>query len=183
MSEVNLLPEPKFVPELHPTFRPAVLANRAFEAAARDSGAAVETGIALEQADGSVFHTWTVIFAEGHALAENNFRHLERLVKFLLWSRGGWRIHLAGPASLAERLQRYYRETELGKFDNEVIGFRNFGKSLEVVACDELPVEKVDERLTTYQAESDARATGRRCQCWCTWWTGRCGCCTRSCRS
>ena len=52
MSDVNLLPEPKFLPELHPTFRPAILVNRAFEAAARETGAAVEVGIALEQADG-----------------------------------------------------------------------------------------------------------------------------------
>ena len=123
-----------------------MLVNRAFEAAARDTGAAAELGIALEQADGSVFHTRTVLFPEGHALAENNFRHLERMVKFLLWSRGGWRIHLTGSAALAEQLQRYYRETELGKFDNEVIGSRNFGKSLEVVACDELPAEKVDTK-------------------------------------
>ncbi|SVD68622.1 uncharacterized protein METZ01_LOCUS421476, partial [marine metagenome] len=26
MSEINLLPEPKFLPELHPTYRPAILA-------------------------------------------------------------------------------------------------------------------------------------------------------------
>ena len=104
MSEVNLLPEPKFVPELHPTFRPAVLANCAFEAAARDSGAPVETGIALEQADGSVFHTRTVLFAEGHALAENNFRHLERLLKFLLWQRGGWRVDMCGAVRVVARM-------------------------------------------------------------------------------
>ena len=34
MSEINLLPEPKFLPELHPIYRPAILANRAFEQAA-----------------------------------------------------------------------------------------------------------------------------------------------------
>ena len=50
MSDVNLLPEPKFLPELHPTFRPAILVNRAFEAAACDTGAAVDVGIGLEQA-------------------------------------------------------------------------------------------------------------------------------------
>lgn len=32
----------------------------------------------------------------------------------------------------------------------------------ELVRRFALPVEKVDERLTTYQAESDAKATGRR---------------------
>ena len=96
MSDVNLLPEPKFLPELHPTFRPAILVNRAFEAAARDTGAAVDLGIGLEQADGSVFHHRTVLFPANHELEPNNFRHLERMVKFLLWQRGGWKIHLSG---------------------------------------------------------------------------------------
>ena len=146
MNEVNLLPEPKFVPELHPTFRPAVLANRAFEAAARDSGAPVETGIALEQADGSVFHTRTVLFAEGHALAENNFRHLERLLKFLLWQRGGWRIHLCGAVSYVARLQDYYQTNVFGKFDDDVIGVKNNGRAIEVIACDSLPAENIQSR-------------------------------------
>ena len=146
MSEVNLLPEPKFVPELHPTFRPAVLANRAFEAAARDSGAPVETGIALEQADGSVFHTRTVLLAEGHALAENNFRHLERLLKFLLWQRGGWRIHLCGAESYVTRLQDYYQTNVFGKFDDDVIGVKNNGRAIEVIACDSLPTENIQSR-------------------------------------
>jgi predicted NBD/HSP70 family sugar kinase len=146
MSEINLLPEPKFVPELHPTFRPAVLVNRAFETAARDTGAAVEAGIGLEQADGSVFHTRTVLFPEGHALAGNNLRHLERLVKFLLWQRGGWKIHVSGADNLVPRLQEYYRMNVFGKFDDDVIGQKNFGHSLEVVACDELPAENIQTR-------------------------------------
>ncbi len=146
MSEVNLLPKPKFLPELHPTFRPAVLANRAFEAAARDTGAAVEAGIALEQADGSVFHTRTVLFPEGHELAENNFRHLERLVKFLLWQRGGWKIHLSGADVYVERLEEYYRTHEFGKFDDDVIGVKNNRHALEVVACAELPAENSEAR-------------------------------------
>ena len=76
MSETVLLPEPKFLPELHPTYRPAILANRAFEQAARETGLAADVGIALEQADGSVFHHRTVIFSADHGLAGNNFRHV-----------------------------------------------------------------------------------------------------------
>ena len=87
MSETALLPEPKFLPELHPTYRPAILANRAFEQAARETGLAADVGIALEQADGSVFHHRTVIFPADHGLAGNNFRHVERIVKCLLWQR------------------------------------------------------------------------------------------------
>jgi len=146
MSDVNLLPEPKFLPELHPTFRPAILVNRAFEAAARDTGAAVDVGIALEQADGSVFHHRTVLFPADHELEPNNFRHLERMVKFLLWQRGGWKIHLSGADTYVERLQGYYHTNELGKFDDDVIGVKNNGRSLEVVACESLPAENIQTR-------------------------------------
>mgnify|MGYP005819242517 FL=1 len=146
ISETNLLPEPKFLPELHPTYRPAILASRAFEQTARDTGSPVDIGIALEQADGSVFHHRTVVFPEDHALAENNFRHVERIVKFLLWQRGGWKIHLSGAESLVPRLQEHYRANAFGKFDDDVIGVRNNGQSIEVVGCAELPAEHSEAR-------------------------------------
>jgi len=147
MSETTLLPEPKFLPELHSTYRPAILANRAFEQAARETGSAAEVGIALEQADGSVFHHHTVIFPAGHDLAGNNFRHVERIVKFLLWQRGGWKIHLSGADDLVPPLQEYYRTNPFGQFDNTVIGEKNNGHSIDVVACAELPAEHSEARL------------------------------------
>ena len=48
MSETALLPEPKFLPELHPTYRPAILANQAFRKSACETNSAVDVGIALE---------------------------------------------------------------------------------------------------------------------------------------
>ncbi|SVA79004.1 uncharacterized protein METZ01_LOCUS131858, partial [marine metagenome] len=100
MSETALLPEPKFLPELHPTYRPAIQANQAFRDSARETNSAVDVGIALEQDDGSVFHHRTVLFPSDHGLAGNNFRHVERIIKFLLWQRGGWKIHLSGADDL-----------------------------------------------------------------------------------
>ncbi len=147
MSETVLLPEPKFLPELHPTYRPAILANRAFEQAARETGLAADVGIALEQADGSVFHHRTVIFPADHGLAGNNFRHVERIVKCLLWQRGGWKIHLSGADDLVPRLQEYYRTNTFGQFDNTVIGVKNNGHPIEVTTCAELPAEHSEARL------------------------------------
>ena len=147
LSETNLLPEPKFLPELHPTYRPAILANRAFEQAARETSSAINVGIALEQADGSVFHHRTVIFPANHGLAGNNFRHVERLVKFLLWQRGGWKIHLSGADNLVPELQEYYRTNTFGQFDDDVIGVRNNGHSIVVAGCAELPAEQSEARL------------------------------------
>ena len=46
------------------------------------------------------------------------------MVKFLLWQRGGWKIHLSGADAYVDRLQEYYRTNEFGKFDDDVIGVR-----------------------------------------------------------
>src|SRR5438045_2435326 len=94
---------PRVTPALDPAFRPAVLANRAFGTRVKASGHPQSVRLALEQADGSVFHYATEIFAESDARAAGNFNHVERLVKFLLWGWGGWRIHVDGPSSLAEK--------------------------------------------------------------------------------
>src|SRR5262245_33388336 len=99
---------PRNTPVLDPFFLPAVLANRAFENAARTSNQGVPVRLALEQADGSVSRFATVIFPESHSQSVgNNVTFVERLVKFLLWSRGGFRLYLDGPAELGEQLQRH----------------------------------------------------------------------------
>ena len=146
MSETSLLPEPKFLPELHPTYRPAILANQAFRESARETNSAVDVGIALEQADGSVFHHHTVVFPADHDLAGNNFRHVERIIKFLLWQRGGWKIHLSGANDLVPRLQDYYQTNTFGKFDDDVIGVKNNGHSIEIIGCTELPKKHSEAR-------------------------------------
>ena len=107
-------------PPLEPGFRPAALANRAFAAEA-----SVPVRIALEQADGSVFRFETGALPDGHPQASGNFTHLERMLKFLLWSRGGHRIYFRGPKPLGEALQKYYRESATGKFDSEIVGRGN----------------------------------------------------------
>src|SRR5687768_13400579 len=102
--------EPQIQPPLDPAFRPAVLAHHEFVKQARlSSGDPVR--LALEQTDGSISAWNTVVFPKAHPSAEGNFRSLERLTKFLLWARGGFRIFYSGPPELGEQLQRYYRES------------------------------------------------------------------------
>ena len=133
----------KILPPLDPQFCPAVLANRAFHAATLATGCAVPLGIAIEQADGSVFHARTELLPQNHPQAAANFLHVERLIKFLLWSRGGWRIHLAGPEEvttpLQHELQAHYRDTATGRFDSDVIGSKIFDQPLAIVTTHELP--------------------------------------------
>ena len=140
------LPAPRVTPVLDPAFRPAVLAIHAFRDAVRATGQAVPVTLALEQADGSVFHFRTELAPEGHALAAANFSHVERLAKFLLWQRGGWRFHFTGPKEIAAELQAHFRDTVTGRFDSNLIGKRVYDRPIEVIACDaaSLPPERAN---------------------------------------
>lgn len=138
---LSLVP-PGVVPVLDAAFRPAVLANRAFHQKVQASKAAVDVRLALEQSKGSVSHFVTRILPDSHPEAAGNLRYLERLVKFLLWSRGGFRLFVDGPASLAERLAVHYREIPAGKFDSNLVGERMFDHPIEVVSARTLPPER-----------------------------------------
>jgi len=136
------LPAPGVAPVLDPHFRPAALACRAFRARAAASGHAVPVRFALEQADGSVFHFATELLPAEDPGAAGNFTHLERLVKFALWSRGGFRIYLDAPVGLAERLAAHYRESPTGRFDSEIVGERIYDRPLQIVPTRTLPPER-----------------------------------------
>ena len=133
---------PRITPVLDPSFRPAVLANRAFRLLVRSCGKPVSIGLALEQADGNVSHFRTEILPESHSQADANFTYLERILRLLLWSRGGFRIHFQGPPTLATKLAAYYRDTATGKFDSSIVAERMFDHPLEVVHARELPAER-----------------------------------------
>ncbi len=144
MNTNNGLPlvAPRVTPILDPWFRPAALANRAFREQVRRSSHGVPVEIALEQADGSVSHFATEIFPKSKPEAAGNFTYIERIVKLLLWSRGGYRVHWKGPDEVAERLAAYYRETPTGGFDSNLVGERMFDHPIEVRRTNALPLEK-----------------------------------------
>ena len=148
MNTNNGLPlvAPRVTPVLDPGFRPAVLAMQAFRDLVDTTSGAVPVRIALEQADGSVFRFETRVLSEPHPQASANALFLERLVKFLLWSRGGWRIYVDGPASLATGLAARYLQTATGRFDAHLVSERMFDHPLEVVHTRDLPPEHSETR-------------------------------------
>lgn len=135
-------PAPRIVPVLDPQFRPAVLANRAFRSAAQASGRPIPVPIAVEQADGSVFRFQTEVCPPQASLAGGNLTYVERFVKFLLWSRGGYRVYVDCPAELGAQLQSHYRETVTGRFDAQIMGERIYERPFEVVVTKDLPAER-----------------------------------------
>jgi len=126
---------PTHVPPLEPAFRPAALANRAFREEVAASGAGVPLVIALERLDGSLSRYDTVAFPDGHLRADANLVYAERLVKFLLWARGGWRVFVGGPASVGEHIRRVYASDGERKFDHDFMGEQVHGRPFKVTAC------------------------------------------------
>jgi len=148
MSESFRLIEPSHQPPLEPSFRPAVLANRAFRAEVAASGAGVPMALALERPDGSVSRYDTMVFPEGHARAEANLMYVERLVKFLLWQRGGHRVYAGGPPSVGQYLAKVYAPDGERAFDYHFMGEDVYEKTFEVVTCDakDAPAEQETTR-------------------------------------
>ena len=99
---------------LDPGFQPAVLFIREYEAAARASGQAVPLAIGLERESGLRCRFETVVRPEADAATR---RYVERLVKFLLWSRGGWMVTIGGPAAIGQFIRKTYSPTGARKFD------------------------------------------------------------------
>ena len=99
-------------------FQPAVLFNREYVASAKKSGRAVPLVIGLERENRLVSRY------ETHVLAgpdEPTLRYVERLVKFLLWARGGWKLYVGGPKSIGDFIRKTYSSTGERKFDNQMM--------------------------------------------------------------
>lgn len=117
MKELHELALPHFKPSLHPHFAPAVLADRAYHMLVRESGKSVPLVIGLERGDGSISVHQTQVFDESHSQAALNLRYAERLLKMLLWQRGGWRVMVGGPRSIGEHLRKIYSPAGERAFD------------------------------------------------------------------
>jgi predicted NBD/HSP70 family sugar kinase len=124
---------PKFVPPLEPEFRPAALANRQFRVAA--AGVGVPLILGLERAHGEVSRFETVVFPEGHPRAVENLYYAERLVKFMLWAKGGFKVYVGGPRSIAEYMQKLYTPSGERKFDYAFMGERVYEQTFTIVSC------------------------------------------------
>lgn len=136
--------KPGVVPPLDPDFRPASLANRQFQAELSAEKSKVPVAIALEAEDGAVSTCSTAVFDESSPKAQANFPYIERIVKFLLWQRGGWRIVFGGPKALGERLLKDYSKGGARAFDADLMA-EVYAKPFEVIAtsADKVPAEKL----------------------------------------
>ncbi|MCJ7709695.1 MAG: ROK family protein [Chloroflexi bacterium] len=122
-------------PPLDVRFRPMAFARAALDAEIGASGVGVAVALAIEQPTGSAWRRETVVYPPGHPGEAASHRAVERLCKFLLWSRGGSRLYVDGPSALVAYLVRHYATDPAGRFDAAFMGPRLFGTPFEVVGA------------------------------------------------
>jgi predicted NBD/HSP70 family sugar kinase len=113
---------PKAVPPLDTQFVPASLINRRFREMVREAGGGVPLVLGIERGDGSISVYETRVFAPGDQRAALNLPYAERIVKFLLWQRGGWKVHAGGPKEIGKHLQATYAPGGARAFDAKFMG-------------------------------------------------------------
>mgnify|MGYP003430158124 CR=1 FL=1 len=133
--------KPAILPPLDAAFQPAALSNRSFRnLAARDG---VPFVIGLERKGNELSCYETRVFPEGHPLFSQNYAHIERLVKFLLWQHGGYRIYLGGSKALGEYIRNLYLLNGERAFDSTFMGDQVYEAGFEVCICtpEEVPAQ------------------------------------------
>ncbi len=137
------LTTPKIVPPLDPNFKPAVAAHRTFQAEVARSGKGVPLVIAVEADNGAVSSYRTTVFPEKHERFASNLPYVERIVKFLLWQRGGWRVVVGGPKAIGKHIQKIYAPTGARAFDVDLMK-TVYGQPfvVEISASKDVPPDK-----------------------------------------
>src|SRR5947209_8011877 len=142
MQTLKLI-KPNFVSPLDPDYRPAVLANREFRKAVEAQGVRLVLG--LERSGGELSRYETKVFPEGHPQAELNLMYIERIVKFLLWQRGGWKLYVGGPKSIGDYIKKVYAPDGERKFDYHFMGEEVYQQSFTVIPCEAAQVPPAKE--------------------------------------
>lgn len=160
MTGMAPLRELRLPPPLDPGFRPVALARAGLRAAIAAGGAGIRVALAVEQPTGSAWHRETLVQPPGHPGEAASHRAVERLCKFLLWSRGGSRLHVDGPATLVDFLARHYATEPTGRFDAAFMGPQLFGTPFEVVGVPEGDFPPAREAAATLGGHLDGCRIG-----------------------
>ncbi len=103
-------------PALDPNFQPMAVVYRAYQQDAEQSG--VRLVVAIERSAGQVSAWESRVFPEG-TQDERTINVFDRVVKTLLWARGGYRIKVSGHRGLYEHLKKAYTKTGSRAFDED----------------------------------------------------------------
>nr|CRY95535.1 hypothetical protein [uncultured prokaryote] len=135
MNRFGVSVELKHTPVLDPEFMPLMRFNHAFLADAKKP-----VGIAVERADGQMASCHTFIHGTPE-MAQADHYYIERLVKTILWMKGGFKVYVSGDEGTYEYLKSVYCAGGQQEFDWDYMA-NVFEHPFEIVLVDEIPGAK-----------------------------------------
>ena len=121
----------KHPPKLDPTFIPFGVWREAY---LKDAKQPISIAVERDRGRVSVHHTFIHGTPE---MAETDYRYVERYVKFLLWSIGGFKVSICGCSELTKKLQDAYTPTGERQFDYTFVQ-QMYEKDLQIL---DLPLD------------------------------------------
>ncbi len=100
---------------LDPQFSPLSVVCREMRENTKDEGQDLIIGIERNHGYVSVYKTR--IYLDGVGRDQDNFEFVERIIKSLLWSMGGYKIIIAGSRVVGEKIKEAYKDKGLRDFD------------------------------------------------------------------
>lgn len=159
---------PKFVPELDPGFMPIALQNMEYRKALELEAEKVDVKVAIVGPKGFVSTSELQVFSDSEERREDNIQYVERLVKSLIWIKGGYKVVFAGPDYIGEYLKNAYKKGGARDWDVEFMGDvydREF--EVELVDYEDVPksneqAKKIGRNLDGYRIGFDAGGSDRK---------------------
>ena len=125
----------KNAPKLDPEFMPILKFNRSFLSTAKKP-----VSIAVERADGQMATVHTFVHGTPD-MAQADHYYVNRLVKTILWMKGGFRVYVSGDEGTYEYLKQAYSAGGEQDFDFDYMG-NVFEHPFEVLFVDSVPEAK-----------------------------------------
>ncbi len=153
---------PKNIPSLDPEFTPIGLYQKAF---LESAGETCPIGIAIERANGQIAEVNTFIHGTPEMKDADNY-YVDRLVKTLLWMKGGFRIYVSGNKDIFDYLSKAYSNNGSRAFDYHFMA-HIFEQPFEVIFCHEIPrakdnPQKIGGHTDGYRIGFDAGGSDRK---------------------
>jgi len=127
--------DPSVKPVLDPNFLPASLWNRTYRETVDRIGGQ-ELRVALQRGDASISVFETRILPDRQEFLAANQLYLERLVKFLLWQKGGHRVLIAGNRGMTDFVRQVYSAAGRRAFDYHFMGEQVYLVPMEIEAVE-----------------------------------------------
>ena len=139
MNYLGIEAEVRNLPELDRDFFPLYKFNHAFLASA-----AKPVGIAVERSGGEMASVHTFIHGTAE-MREADRYYIRRLVKSMLWMKGGWRVYVSGDRDICDYIRGCFSADGCQAFDWDYFS-KIYERPFEVVYTDALPEAKDSPR-------------------------------------